>query len=184
MNWIDALILIMVLGFGVGGLFRGLIKEVGSLLGVIGGIFLGFRLNPVMVKFIGKIIPINDAIISVIAFSLIFLIVVVLVHFLMNLVNKLMQSLLLGGVDKVLGFLFGAFKGLLLASVVVILISLLTFINSVERAVMESKLASGTAKVAPFVYNKITGKDVSEDLGITDKLSQYLFNKDSESEEE
>lgn len=180
MNWIDAFIVITVLGFGLAGLFRGLIKEVGSLIGVIGGIFLGFRLNPPLVKLMGKILPLNSSVLSVIAFALVFMAVVVVVFFLMNLLNKLVKSLLLGGVDKIFGFLFGAFKGLLLASILVIIISFFAFVDALEQTLLKSRLAEGTAAIAPFMYSKITGEDVGEDLDIKEKLGGILSDEESE----
>jgi membrane protein required for colicin V production len=182
MNWIDALILILIIGFSIGGLFRGLIKEVGSLVGVIGGIFLGYRFNPVLVKLLDKFLPLNQQVLAIIAFSVVFLSIVIIAQVLMNLLNKLVKSLLLGGVDRIFGFLFGGIKGLFISSILVILISLFSFLNSVERALLESKLATGTAKVAPFLYQKISGKEISDDLNIEKKIQEFIFEEEPEEE--
>ena len=77
MNWTDIILLAIVLFSGTIGLFRGIAREIISLLSWIFGIYFGFKYAAILGSFIESYIAI-DSLRNVICFLLIFIGVFVL----------------------------------------------------------------------------------------------------------
>lgn len=117
MNTLDLIILMpIVLGF-VFGLFKGLIKELASLAAIVLGIY-GAKLFAPSVS--GLLINKFDFSIKTAlptAYLILFISIAILLLFLSKILDKIFDSIALGGLNKFLGGLFGALKYALIVSV-------------------------------------------------------------------
>ena len=131
MNMFDAIIIGITLILAIKGYFNGLIKELGGLIGIIGGLFLaskfyhqaGIYINDNLLE-----IP-NKSAIDLIGFISVFVGFWVVVVFIGFLISKILKASALGGLDRLLGFLFGGVKFFLLISVIVSLLWQVAFIK-------------------------------------------------------
>lgn len=108
MNWIDILVLIPVIWFGVRGLKNGLIMEIASLVAIIGGGWFTVKYAPeIAAKFGGTLT------VEIVTFIVLFFFILIAVHFIAIVISKIVKLVITDFVDRLLGLLFGVAKVLL-----------------------------------------------------------------------
>ena len=119
-NWVDV-VMIAVMGIsGLVGLFRGLVKEVVSLMAWGLAIWAGIRFSPALAVSLESFIPSPTARVAA-AFGLLFILTLILAGMLGFLLTRLLESTGLSGIDRLAGLLFGIARGALLITVLVFL---------------------------------------------------------------
>ena len=122
MNYIDIIILI-VLGLSViNGFINGLVKEVASLAALIFGIWGAIKFSGFTSAKLYEYFDMSGQYIGVISFIITFIIIVVVIHFLGMLIDKLMEAIALGFLNKLLGTVFGLLNTTLILSVVFVVL--------------------------------------------------------------
>jgi len=118
MNWLDIVIIIVTLLLGMVGLWRGAIKTVFSIIGLIGGIALaGHYYLP-----LASILSPSGAIWSrIAAYAIILIGVLVIASVIGWFVARLVHIVMLGWIDRLLGFILGAGIGGMLCAAVLAL---------------------------------------------------------------
>jgi membrane protein required for colicin V production len=115
----DLIILAVTLILGLKGLFRGLIKEVFGIMGIIGAIFVASRISKEIGDLIAPILVLeNEATIKLIGFVVALVGVWLVVYSSGIIVSKIFSASGLGVVDRIFGFIFGAAKIFLIFSVI------------------------------------------------------------------
>lgn len=125
-----AVIAILIISAGV-ALFRGFIKEVLTILGIIGGLamafFFGDNMIPVMDSWMGivdgedpkrlfDLIP-YDLISKVLSYASVLITFIIILNIISHFLSKAVSSAGLGPVDRTLGFIFGIVRGVLVCGV-------------------------------------------------------------------
>lgn len=157
MNSIDYTILIIIgIGF-VFGIFKGLIKELTSLVAIFIGIYGAKILSPVASTILINIFDISVKIATPLAYIIIFIGITIILLIISKLLDKLFDSISLGGVNKLLGGIFGALKYALVVSV---LINIFDPINErFELMNPETRINSLTVdplkKLAPELWEEV-----------------------------
>lgn len=122
---LDLISIALILFLGIKGIFRGFIKEVFGLVGIIGGIYVASRYAQVA----GEYLDLNFLnlqnkgslyLIGFIAVLIVFWLCAVMVGYLLQ---KLVHSSGLGPVNMALGFIVGAAKVFLIFSVIIYVFS-------------------------------------------------------------
>lgn len=111
MNLIDILVWAVLLFFIVKGFLKGFVREICSLLGLVMGIWAACKYYPSLSAAIRPYIHLPHNISSIISFVLIFLIVGLLFFFLGHLLTVIFKFVLLGGVNRLGGMVFGFLEG-------------------------------------------------------------------------
>jgi membrane protein required for colicin V production len=124
MNGIDIAILVILCGFLLKGLLRGLFKEVCSLAGLFVGAFLAFRYHGPLADALLKSVDLPAQIAVTITFTVLFLATMIFFLVLGFLLSRFVKLLFLGGFNRLIGGLFGMFQGVILLAVVVFALSL------------------------------------------------------------
>lgn len=141
MNILDIIIITAVVFFLIRGIFRGIVREIGSLAGVVLGIWLANAYHPQLAGLLNGFIPPGNYL-PLIAFALIFLVVLVLCNVLGWLFKKFFQKIFLGWVDRILGACLALLKGLVLSYLIIVLVIFL--------APQRSPLVT-QSRLAPFI---------------------------------
>jgi len=148
MNFLDITIII-ILGFSViRGVFRGLIKELSSIIGVLGGFYAAYSYYMVLAR------PLSRWISNIIS------ILGVVIKYVLNIA-------FLGWVDRICGAGFGITKGILIASV--LLITLTAFLPKNAPVIKDSMLAPHVTLVSEKMA-KVVSKDMKHKF--TAKLAE------------
>ncbi len=119
-SYFDLVSAIIILFLGLKGIINGFFKELFGLIGIIGGIFIASRVGGKVGQYLSDIVFKfeSNAAISFTGF-LVTLIAFWLLMVVLGFIFKRLSSLSgLGPIDKVLGFIFGASKFFLIASVI------------------------------------------------------------------
>jgi membrane protein required for colicin V production len=112
-------ILGITLVLGLKGLFRGLIKEVFGIVGIIGAIFVASRASGEIGNLIAPFLALeNQTTIKLIGFIIALIGFWIIVYLLGVIVSKIFSASGLGLFDRIFGFVFGAAKVFLIFSVI------------------------------------------------------------------
>lgn len=166
MNPFDILILV-ILGYSlVRGLFRGLVKEISSIIGVFGGFYAAYTYYPALAKLISRLIH-NVSYLNIVSFLIIFCGVLIAISVLGVIIKYLLNIAFLGWVDRIGGVIFGVAKGVLVVSV--IFISLTAFLPQGSAFIKNSVLAPHVSWVSEKMA-KVVSKEMKQDF--TRKLGE------------
>lgn len=138
MNPLDLIIIAIMLFFIVRGIFRGFFKEVGSLAGVILGIWLAALYHPQMTDYLKIYIPTGNFL-PLISFALIFAIVMIICNFAGLGLKMMMKRLFFGWADRGMAVALAIMKGLILTYLIIVLLTIL--VPSKAPLIARSKLA-------------------------------------------
>jgi membrane protein required for colicin V production len=142
MNWLDIVILIIVAGATLGGLFIGLIAAAGSLLGIIVGIILAGRYYLPLSQHLSFISSESAA--QVVAFIIILVGVMIVAAVLVLLLRWVAHLIKLGWIDRLGGAFLGLVTGTLLcAAILAMLAKFAGAGDSVTGSVLASLLLDG-----------------------------------------
>ena len=148
---INTLDLIIICGISLSiiiSLFRGLIKEIFSLLSVIIGIFIAARYYPVTAKLLSGMFE-NQNWASIAGFIL----TLILVSFVIGLIGMIVQKLIkvsnLSIIDRLGGALFGFIKGVFITFCILML--LVTFFPPQTHFLKTSKVTPQIIKISTMV---------------------------------
>ena len=113
MNFVDY-ILIAIVGLSmVLSLWRGFVREVISLIGLVLAFLAASRLSGRAGDFLGEWIT-NATVADIAGFALVFIVVMILVGLIGALIRRLVDLAALTATDRTLGIFFGAARGMLL----------------------------------------------------------------------
>lgn len=126
MAWfLDGVAILFILFLGYIGFNRGLIEELGRLIGLIIAILISMsNTKSVSDKIIG-IVGLDDWIIKILTFSLLFIATITLTRLLTKMLNIAIISKNNQMMNQSLGFTFGAFKGFFIIMTILWFIALL-----------------------------------------------------------
>jgi membrane protein required for colicin V production len=160
MNPFD-IVIIVILGYSlVRGLFRGLVKEVSSIIGVFGGFYAAYTYYGLLGKFLSRLIQ-DVAYLNILSFMIIFCGVLIIVSVLGVIIKYLLNIAFLGWVDRIGGVIFGITKGVLIVSV--LFISLTAFLPKGSAFIKHSVLAPHVAWVSEKMA-KVISKEMKKDF--------------------
>lgn len=124
------LIIAVLLGYALfKGIKNGLVVSVISLIALIVGIYFSLRFSFFTRDFLTQNTQWNPNTLTIAAFFITFVVVLVLLYFLGKIVTKLAESLALGFVNKILGAVFEGLKMVLIISVFLNLFQKINFNN-------------------------------------------------------
>ncbi|BDG73902.1 CvpA family protein [Roseomonas fluvialis] len=123
MTWVDGVLAGVVVISAAVAYFRGLVREVLSLGAWVGAAAAAFLARPYLLPYTSRWID-TEWIADAVGAGAVFLVVLVLLKLLTNAIADRVQDSSLGGLDRVLGLLFGAARGAVLAVVAYIMAGL------------------------------------------------------------
>ncbi len=107
MNYLDIIFLIPLLFALYRGFKKGMVHMVASLAALVLGIFGAIKLRPMFASLLDSIFDISPNYMNVIAFSVAFVSIVLVIHLLAFLVEKLIKAVALNLVNRLLGMGIG-----------------------------------------------------------------------------
>ncbi len=152
MNLADIAILVVLAAFLLKGLFRGLLKEVCSLLGLLVGAFLAFRYHPPLAEGLVSAFGLPSQLCVVIAFMAIFLTSVVVFALIGYLLSRFVKLIFLGGFNRVAGGFFGLAQGGVLMALVLFAFSVADLPGPIDRILKISQLSPPFIELGEAIF--------------------------------
>lgn len=154
MDSIDIFFLI-ILGIAfVSGLFKGFVRQLASLLALIVGLWVSWLWADKTLDFLDQLDLFSADLLRPASFVITFLLTVLAVNFVAHLVSKGINTIGLGGADKLLGAIFSVSKWVLLLSIILNLYQSIDqkghFLSDEKRK--KSYLYSPIQKVLPLCF--------------------------------
>jgi membrane protein required for colicin V production len=154
MNYIDVIIIIVLGVAMVRGFINGLVKEVASLLALILGIWGAIKFSGFTAAKLYDYFDLSGKYVGIISFIITFGIIVVIIHFIGLIVDKLVDAVSLGFVNRLLGIAFGLFKSVLIMSVVFVVMNAIDeqkhFLP--KEKIEQSMLYNPISDIAPAIF--------------------------------
>ncbi len=166
MNPFDILLAVIGIYCLVRGIFRGLVKEVSSLIGVIGGFYAGYTFYPSLAGTIGRVFS-NPAYARLVAFLLIFTLVYLGISICGVIIKYFMNIVYLGWTDRIGGAFFGLCKAVLIAAVLVMVFT--AFLPRNTPVIKESIIAKHTMIVSETL-SKVTSVNLKRSFASKARL--------------
>jgi membrane protein required for colicin V production len=147
MNWLDIVIIIVVVSLGIAGLRQGLIRTVFGIAGLIGGIFLAGRYYD---ELAARLFPSAAIWGNIAAYAIIAIATLVVAGVIGWLLAKLVNFAALGWLDKLVGCILGVvIGGLLCAAILAIAVK---FYPGMEATIDQSVIARFLVGGFPLLY--------------------------------
>lgn len=166
----DAAILVVLFISAVFGFFRGFVKEVLSVAGWIGAIFISLYLFPILQPFARQFI-VNMLIADILTGAVIFILSLVILSYISHALSDRVRSSSLGALDRSLGIFFGIARGFLLLGVIWLVF--VQFIAEKDRPdwATEAKMMPVVVGSGAFVA-RLLPPDMQANLAISREQSQ------------
>lgn len=157
MNTLDLVLVIpLFLGF-VFGLSKGLIREIISLAVIFFGVYVAKWFSPFGVLILTRFFDFSETLAKPVSFVLIFILVAFVLMIVAKTLDKLVNTISLGGLNKFFGGVFGLLKYALLISLLLNVLhaidSKFTIIKPVTKS--ESVLYEPLRKFAPILWDEV-----------------------------
>jgi membrane protein required for colicin V production len=147
MNWLDIVIIVVVVFLGIVGLRQGLIRTVFGIAGLIGGIFLAGRYYD---ELAALLFPSSAIWANIAAYAIIAVATMVVAGVIGWLIAKLVNFVALGWLDKLVGGILGVvIGGLLCAAILAIIVK---YYPGMEATINQSIIARFIVRGFPLLY--------------------------------
>ncbi|PIE62724.1 MAG: colicin V production protein [Desulfobacter postgatei] len=145
MNFFDLCVLIIVGFCLVRGGFKGLVREISGIVGVVAGFYGANTYYPQLTPYIDSWIS-SPQLQKLICFFLLFCLILIAVGLVAALIHKLLKIVFLSWVNATFGIIFGAAKGILITTVIFIIIT--SFVPNSSKHMAASRTAPYLAQVS------------------------------------
>jgi membrane protein required for colicin V production len=154
MNYIDIIILILLLLAAISGFKKGLVAELASLAALILGIWGAFEFSDITAEFLVENFNWHWRHLNIAAFVLTFVVIVILVHVVGSVINKIVETAMLGFLNRLAGIVFGMLKAALVLSVILVVFDRIDRdVNIIpENRKAESKLYQPLRNFVPAIF--------------------------------
>jgi membrane protein required for colicin V production len=167
MNPFDVFIIIVICYSIIRGLFRGLVKEVSSIIGVLGGFYAAYSYYPMVAKLIARFVK-DPSYLNILSFLIIFCLILIIISIIGVIIKYLLNVAFLGWVDRLCGVFFGLIKGILIVTVLFIILT--TFLPKGAPLIKQSVLAPHVTWISEKMVN-VVSKEVRRDF--FNKLDEF-----------
>lgn len=175
MNFLDIIFSVFFVWFAYNGYKKGLIIEITSLAALILGIYISINFSFYASNFLTDNFKINPKYLSIISFIITFIVVVFLVYMVGKILEKFIDIILLGFLNKLAGSVFGIIKAAFILSVLIFIINYFdenrTVITNKSRN--SSILYEPVSSFAPTIIPKLNLENLEE---YTDPIQENLEN--------
>ncbi len=158
MNLLD-IVLATIIGFClIRGIFRGLIKELSSIIGVVSGFYAAYSYYPLIAKFLKRWIA-DTGYANILACLILFIGIYITISIAGVLIKYLMNIVFLGWTDRICGLIFGTLKGVLIVSVIVVMLTAFLPKNS---AILKDSLIARHTMVISATMVRVASVDMKK----------------------
>lgn len=158
MNLFDMLAIVILAFCVIRGMFRGLIKEISSIIGVLGGFYAAYTYYTFPAGLLFRWVS-DPAHVNIVSFLLIFCIVFLAISMLGVVIKYVLNIAFLGWFDRICGTGFGLLKGILLVSVLLIIFT--AFLPKGAPLVKDSVLAPHVSLVSERMI-RVVSRDMKQ----------------------
>ena len=176
MNVFDIVIAVLLIFAFVRGVSKGFFVEVASLIALVGGVWGAIHFSYFAGEVLRDRVNWDENYISITAFAITFITIVVAVSFLGKALTKIADFAMLGWLNKAMGGVFALLKSILILSVIFVFF---TRINSTipfvsEETLEKSILYEPVRNIIPSIFPSIIKEIESKEVDIKESIAVHL----------
>ena len=164
-NYFDIVIVTIIIIVALKGLFSGFIREVCSVIGIVGGVLLASRFNVDLSLWINSFLKLeSQTLLNLIGFMIILGAVWILSLVLAEVVVRFAKFIKLGKLDKILGIFVAGIKIFLILSIILFTFSRINFLSNFTGKLQDSSFCYPIMiKVGDFIVKTDFVSEVKND---------------------
>ena len=157
MNFLDIILGLLLIWGLWKGLKNGLLIEVASIIALVAGIYGAIHFSYLTGNYLSDKMEWNEQYISITAFIITFILIVLIVHIVGKLLTKILDIAMLGLLNKIAGGIFGVLKVAVILGAILIFFDRLTDnVNFLDEEIKnESKLYLPLKQIGAFVFDSV-----------------------------
>lgn len=166
MNSIDIAIIILLLWGAINGFIKGFVIQSITLIALVLGVWAGATFYEPIGNYLSKVFSVSDKLMEVIAFTLIFIAVLIVMFYVSRLLTNMLGKSVLGRLNRIGGVIFGIAKMAFMTSIFIVIIhkfdrnhKLLT-----EDTTSHSKLYAPVSKIAPAIFPHLHLEEIKDGI--------------------
>ena len=157
MGLVDILILVILGVFLLKGVLRGFLREVCSLLGLVLGVLLAFYLHVPLSQWMLDVFGWPSQLCVILSFALIFLLTLLIFAVLGYVLNRFVKLVLLGGVNRALGAVFGLMQGVVVLALILFALDMAELPRGFRAYYQKSQLTPPFVQLGRTVFRSGKG---------------------------
>lgn len=173
MNIFDIVISVLLIFAFIRGFSKGFFVEVASLIALVGGVYGAIHFSYFVGDLLEERVDWDENYISLTAFAITFVMIVVAVSFLGKALTKMADFAMLGLVNKVLGGIFALLKSVLILSVIFVFFTRINrtipFVK--QQTLDESILYEPVRYIIPSIFPSIVKEFESKEIELKEPVS-------------
>ncbi|HEX2936922.1 MAG TPA: CvpA family protein [Bacteroidales bacterium] len=173
MNAIDIAIIILLLWGAINGFIKGFVVQSLTLAALVLGVWAGAIFYEAIGKYLAEQFSVSVKIMQVIAFTLIFIAVLVIMHFISKLLTNVLGKSVLGKLNRIGGIVFGIAKMAFITSVFIVIIQKFDTKHKLlpEETTCQSALFGPVSRIAPAIFPHLHLEEIKDGI-LTGKSQQ------------
>lgn len=157
-NWLDIIILGLASGLAYKGYKTGLIQQATTIIAIMLGIYMAAEQYEIFANFIQQKFQLNLQLANLISFGIIIIVVSIIVNYLGQLLEQMLNVLSLEVIDNLGGSVFGLIKAVLIIYILILLASKLATVfklQGLQQMIKQSFLAPKFLELNPLLKEQI-----------------------------
>ncbi len=154
-NWVDIVIVILLLRGAYAGYRGGFGREIGRLISIVVGIIVSFQNYRLLGDLISSHSFVPSLYANIISFILLLVIVVLVVKLLMAVIRQLMRVEFVPAVESNGGLILGLIQGVIIASLVLVVLVWLPFARLKKAIIKDSYLGPIVLEISPAIHDSL-----------------------------
>lgn len=165
-NVFDLIVIVVIAYSAYKGYTKGLIASAASIIALLLGVWGAIRFSDFTAGYLVEFINVQQKYMSVIAFAVTFVLIVIGVHFIAKTVEKVTEAVALGIVNKIVGATFGVLKSALVISIVLVILNTANerFRLMDESFKDESMFYDPVQKLAPSIFHYFQFDEIQKNV--------------------
>ena len=142
MNTIDVIVGLLLAYSLFRGLTKGFVIEISGLIAMFLGIMRAFKFSSYIGKYLSSYVDWNPKIIQVVSFILLFIGIIYAISLLAKMLTKVLKIVALGGLNRLIGGLFGVIKWcVILSALTLVFKEINSFMTLMSPVILEESIA-------------------------------------------
>ena len=177
MNYIDIVIAVPLLWGLYKGFSKGLVKSLATLVALVIGIIGAIKFSGITSVILANNLNLSVKYLPLISFAVTFIGIIILVHLLARIVDKLMKAIALGGINRIAGAIFGLIKYAFIVSIILIGLNYIdnriSFLpkDKITNSVLYKPLSLFAPAIIPYIDLEKLKSNVENQVNTTDSTS-------------
>lgn len=166
MTTIDLVILVILLWGAIIGFIKGFVIQSLTLVALVLGVWAGMHFSYKVTDFLYSHFSMNGKYVPILSFTIIFIMVLIMIHFIGKLLTSLLNESILGKFNRIGGIVFGVLKMAFILSICIVILGKLDAKHKLitNSEANKSFFYKPIERIAPAIFPHLHFKEIKKSL--------------------